>query len=234
MLFLDPQFVSALIIIHAVFGGIALVAGPAAMMAMKGGRVHRAFGKLFFYTMAITSILALVISNFPGHKNLFLFLVGIFTIYMICTGYRFLSLDNLHKGQKPEIVDWMLTIGMGLFGTAFLLIGIAQLSGLWILVGERSFGIVMVVFASISILMVRQDINSYMGKVRYRNHWILIHLSRMLGANIAAFTAFLVVNNKLLPGIVAWLLPTVIGVPLIFYWTNKQKNLRGMKIEPKK
>jgi hypothetical protein len=43
----------------------------------------------------------------------------------------------------------------------------------------------------------------------------------MIAGYIAALTAFLVVNNTYLPSIVAWLLPTVIFTPLIFYWSKK-------------
>jgi len=233
MAFFDPQAINVIIIIHAIFGSMALISGPGAMIAMKGGSAHRAFGKLFFYTMMITAVLALIISNLPGHHNFFLFLMGIFSIYMVSTGYRYLYLESIHKGQKPTVIDWILTLGMALFGLLLFTGGIAQCLGLWLMIGDRSFGIVLIVFGGLSLLMVRQDLKAYRGKVQYRNHWLFMHISRMIGANIAAFTAFLVVNNKIVPGIFAWLLPTAIGIPIIFYWINKQKKVRGMKIVPK-
>ncbi|MEJ7684882.1 MAG: hypothetical protein WKG06_44950 [Segetibacter sp.] len=45
----------------------------------------------------------------------------------------------------------------------------------------------------------------------------------MTGSYVASATAFLVVNNKILPNIIAWLLPTIIIVPLIVSWTRKYK-----------
>ena len=45
----------------------------------------------------------------------------------------------------------------------------------------------------------------------------------MMGSYIAAMTAFIVVNNTILPEIVAWLLPTVIVTPLIIKWSRKYK-----------
>ena len=184
--------------------------------------------------MMLTALLALVVSNLPGHKSPFLFSIGIFSIYLVSTGYRYISLDDLHKGQKPQAIDWFLTSLMALFGLFLVGGGILQLIGLIDIMYDRSFGTVMLVFGGFSVMMVVQDINGFRGKVQYKNHWLLMHISRMIGANIAAFTAFLVVNNKFLPNIVAWLLPTVIGIPLMMYWHKKQKKIPGMKIEVKK
>jgi hypothetical protein len=69
--------------------------------------------------------------------------------------------------------------------------------------------------------MVRNDLKIYSGKIKFENYWLLIHIQRMIAGYIAALTAFLVVNNTYLPSIVAWLLPTVIFTPLIFYWSKK-------------
>ena len=45
----------------------------------------------------------------------------------------------------------------------------------------------------------------------------------MVGTYIASITAFLVVNNTILPGLVVWLAPGVLLTPLIFYWININK-----------
>jgi hypothetical protein len=213
---------------------VALITGPGALLSMKGGRTHRMFGKLFFIFMIITGILALVVSNLPGHKNFFLFSVGIFSLYMVSSGYRYLALDNLHKGQKPEIIDWLLTIAMAIFGFVLFIGGILQLCKIYSLgFGNNWFGIVLMVFGFLGLMMVKDDLKNYRGKVEFRNQFILMHITRMVGANIAAFTAFMVVNNAILPPIVAWLSPTVVGIPIIIYWKRKQEKIPGMKIQPK-
>jgi hypothetical protein len=106
---------------------------------------------------------------------------------------------------------------MLLFGIGFVLFG-----G-YLVLYKNYFGTVLLVFGVISILMVLQDFKNYQGKIEIKNFWLLVHIQRMIGAYIAATTAFLVVNNTVLPGVVAWLLPTVILVPLIFKWTRKYK-----------
>jgi len=52
---------------------------------------------------------------------------------------------------------------------------------------------------------------------------LVTHLQRMIGAYIASLTAFLVVNNTILPGVIAWLLPSVLLVPFIMAWSKKYK-----------
>ena len=70
--------------------------------------------------------------------------------------------------------------------------------------------------------MVRTDLKLYKGVTKYKNFWLLIHLQRMIGAYIASVTAFIVTNDNYNLGIIGWLLPTAILVPLIFKW-SKQK-----------
>jgi hypothetical protein len=163
----------------------------------------------------------MLINGFSGfimsgiHWNPFLLVVAVFSIYMVGTGQRFLSLKKLDKGQKPKAIDWILTITMILFALFFIVYGVS------LLINHINFGIVLLVFGMISILMARKDISVYKGNVKEKNYWLLIHIQRMIGAYIAALTAFIVVNNHFLPGIIGWLLPTVIFTPLIFYWSRK-------------
>lgn len=98
--------------------------------------------------------------------------------------------------------------------------------GLLLLINSNNFGSVLIVFGSMSILMVLQDFRTYRGKSKLKNFWLLIHFQRMIGAYIAAITAFLVVNNTYLPSIIAWLMPSVIIVPLIFLWSKKYKIIK--------
>ena len=105
---------------------------------------------------------------------------------------------------------------MLLFGLAFIAFGIK------LFLQQEKFGIVFVVFGFISLRFMYTDWQNYTGKAKEKNYWLLAHLQRMTGAYIASLTAFLVVN-KILPGIIVWLLPTVILTPLIIVWTRKYR-----------
>lgn len=218
---MDTSF-KIFLVIHIIAGTIGLLSGTINIIAKKGDKRHRLVGKFFLYSMLTVGVSAFVLSTL--HKNYFLFIVGVFTFYMAATGDRYLSLKGLNSGQKSKLIDWLLTIFMLLFGLAFIVFGIYHLTR------SNTFGIVFIVFGFIGLRMVASDIKNYNGKSESANYWLTAHLQRMIGAYIAALTAFLVVNSKyfegLIPGYVIWLLPTVIFVPLIVKWSREYERVR--------
>jgi uncharacterized membrane protein len=209
------QFFKFLLVIHIIAGSIGLFTGTINLARKKGDKLHKNIGKFFFFSMLINGFAGLFMSVL--HTNQFLLIIAVFSIYMVSTGQRFLSLKQLINRQKPKLIDWILSTTMLLFGIGFILFGI------YLLLNQNYFGTVLLVFGLISILMVLQDFRYYQGKISINNFWLLVHIQRMVGSYIAASTAFLVVNNTFLPGIVAWLFPTVILTPLIFKWSRKYK-----------
>ena len=205
------------LVLHILGGSVGLVTGTINLIRRKGDRNHRLVGKLFSYGMLTAGFSALVLSIL--HVNNFLFIVGVFTIYQVGTGYRYIYLKMLGKDQKPKTLDWALTIAMLLMGGAFIIMGVTHL------ISKNNFGIVFLVFGFISLRFVRIDFGNYNGKIKAKNYWLLCHIQRMTGGYIAAVTAFLVVNGRYLPAaipsFVVWLLPTAVLVPLIFKWTKK-------------
>lgn len=204
-----------LLLIHIVSGSIGLITGTINLIRKKGDKLHKNFGFFFLSEMLINGVSGLLMSLI--HFNFFLLIVGVFSIYMVSTGQRYLSLKTISPIQKALKIDWILSAGMFLFGVGFIIYGVL------LLLSSNNFGIVLLVFGFISISMVYQDFKNYIGRNSNKNFWLLVHIQRMMGSYIAAMTAFIVVNNTILPGIVAWLLPTVIVTPLIFKWSRKYK-----------
>ena len=200
--------------LHIVAGTAALLTGTVNILRKKGDPLHQRVGRIFFISMMLVGASALLLSVL--HPNAFLFIVGVFTIYLVGTAKRYLSLKDLAHGQKPGAIDLSLTIGMLVFGLAFLGYGALLL---W---QGGAFGVVLLVFGSLALRMVYSDFNNFRGRTKYANTWLLVHLQRMIGGYIAAMTAFLVVNvqDTRIPGFVFWLLPTAILVPLIFRWSR--------------
>ena len=201
------------LIIHVIAGSIGLFTGTINMIRKKGDKTHKIVGKYFFLSMIINSLAGFLIAAL--HRNIFLLIIAIFSFYMTATGQRILSLKRIDKGQNAKPVDWILTILMSFLTLVFVILAFR------LLIYNKDFGTVLIVFAAISGFMVKKDISIYQGNIKQKNYWLLIHLQRMIGAYIAALTAFLVVNNTYLPPVFAWLLPTVILTPLIFYWSKK-------------
>ena len=216
--FITPMetVVKILILLHATAGGFGLLTGPGALLVKKGSKIHRLFGKIFYWSMIVASCFALVISNLPKHHNFFLFTIGLFTLYMVLSGRRFLALKMLFRNQTASAFDWVLAILMAIAGSCMIIYG-------WSISSENTIGIVLIVFGFISLRMVGSSILLF-RKINVKpNSWLIEHIGRMIGANIAAFTAFLVVNNNnFLPPLVAWLSPTVVFTPLIIYYTLKE------------
>ena len=208
-----PPLFKILLVIHIFFGGVGLFCGTLNIIRKKGDKPHFLVGKLFLISMIIYAVAGFVMSIM--HQNLFLLIVAVFSFYMVCTGQRILSLKNLLKNQKPKPIDYCLTIGMLFFGIGFLLYGI------FILVHQNYFGSVLVVFGAISIFFVRTDMYLFKGIVKFKNYWLLVHLQRMIGAYIASVTAFIVTVQQFNLGIIGWLLPTVVLVPLIIKWSRQ-------------
>lgn len=202
-----------LLVIHIIAGSLGLFTGTINIIRKKGDKQHRLIGKFFYLGMIINAVAGFIMAIM--HANVFLLIIAVFSFYMTATGQRILHLKRIDKGQEPKRIDWALTIMMILFATGFILYG------LYLLAMDSNFGLVLLVFGFISMLMTRKDIAIYRGTIQFRNYWLLIHIQRMIGAYIASLTAFLVVNNTYLPPIVAWLSPTVILTPLIIYWSRK-------------
>jgi uncharacterized membrane protein len=182
------------------------------MLAKKGNSRHKKIGKLYFYAMLTASVAAIPMSCL--HPNYFLFLISIFTIYMLLTGVRYVH----KKGtSQADTMDWLLTIMMLLFAIAFIGFGAFHM------VKGNYFGIVFIVFGGFGLSFSYQDYINFTGQSKVVNYYLTTHLQRLTGSYIASTTAFLVVNNKVLPSIAAWLLPTILIVPLIVNWTNKHK-----------
>ena len=207
-------FYSLLRNLHIIAGSIALLSGPIAMFNQNGNQLHRLSGKIYFFAMLFIFTSSIVLSIHTG--TLFLFMIGIFSLILVSTGYRALYLKKLHKGQKPALIDWGIVIIAALCGTSFLV------WGSWMLfIVKNNFGITALVFGSIILRGVAVDYKRFTIPPSEKNHWLYIHISSMIGGYIATFTAFLVQNLHL--GFIVWLLPTIAFTPFIFYTINKFK-----------
>lgn len=197
---------------HIALGGISLLVGGLVMILKKRTRLHKNLGLIFFYSLLVASLVAFPMCYL--HPNLFLFIIAVFTSFMLLSGKR-----SLVKRTEKDVkgLDWGLTIIMAIFGLLFIVYGI------YLFVLGINFGTVLVVFGLFSSLFVRQDIINFSGKSKVKNWGLTTHIQRMVGGYIASFTAFLVVNNTFLPPVIAWLLPSALFVPLLVLWVRKNE-----------
>jgi uncharacterized membrane protein len=203
------------LILHIIGGSTGLIAGMFNILRQKGDKNHKLIGKIFFVSMMIAGTSSLVLAYL--NLNFFLFMVGVFTLYMVGSGQRYLKHKQLSKHISKRL-DWAITILMLVAAILFVATGISAI------IKSNLFGLVILTFGGLGLLFVRQDAINYNNKSTLKNYWLVAHLQRMIGGFIAALTAFLVVNAKYfpdqIPGFVYWLLPTAFLTPMIIKWSK--------------
>ena len=202
------KIIQPLIFIHAALGGLALLAGSIALAVRKGGPLHRRAGKVFFGSMLISALLAVIISLLPDHESPFLLAIGIFTIYLIGTGLRATRFKRKEINARWDKAAALLMADIGIL--MFVLP--------WLLYDR--FNIVLGVFGSLALLLAISDFRRFSKPETLRSNWLRMHLTKMTGGFIASVTAFIVVN-QFIPGIFGWLTPTVVGTAFIVYQSRK-------------
>jgi len=200
--------IKILIYIHAAFGGIALLAGLVSMIAKKGLEIHKKSGLVFYYSMLVSAVTAMVVSFLPNHESPFLFAVGIFSLYFLLTGKRALRFKHQNTNLKTD--KWISKI-MIFVGLLMIFMPIIM---------AKSLNIILCVFAVVGIIFSIRDLILYKNHDRLKKSWLKLHLGKMIGAYISATTAFVVVN-EFFPSIYGWFIPGIVGGIFIAYWVRK-------------
>ncbi|WP_324680516.1 DUF2306 domain-containing protein [Hymenobacter sp. GOD-10R] len=203
----------AILVVHILAGSLGLLLGPFALITKKGGRLHRRGGLCFYYAMLVVAASALflgVLRDLP-----FLFAVGIFSGYMNITGYQGLRQKQKGRPNQTGRVERVVSALMGVFSLYFFGYG------LYLLLQRDLFGLVFLFFAQSSLRMLWQDWKLFTQRDLQPTTWLQLHITRMVGTCIAAYTAFLVVNSSSRVSLVGWFLPALVGVPILLYWTRK-------------
>lgn len=212
-------FIQYTLYLHIIVGSIALLTGAVAIFSKKGMQLHRASGKVYFWAMTLVFITGIMVAGY--HFNRFLFLIAFLSYYSVFSGVRFLKLKSLHKNQNPKWYDWAAGIINGIANIVFIGLGI------YYLFRENSnlaSALLSIGFAAGGLLISYTNLKPFIVRPRKAHHWYLSHIGNMMGGYIATLTAFLstmVTRFELMNPFVAFALPSLIGIPLLIYWTNK-------------
>jgi uncharacterized membrane protein len=205
----DPVWIRSLLGIHIAAGSTAFVMAPLALIAAKGGKAHRRWGKVYFWAMAVVASTAMALALY--RPVLFLALVAVFSFYAAFSAYRVLFHKNLPQGEKVTWPDWAAAIFT--FGSSLAL----ALLGLLKPVLVRNLAIPAIVFGIIGMWLAAKSMWQFLHPPKEKMFWWYEHLGNMLASYIAAWTAFSVVTigRFVHGGWVIWVLPTAIGSPAI-------------------
>lgn len=203
--------IKILIYIHAFFGGIGLMSGIGSVLVKKGSALHKRMGKLFSIGMITNCLISLPICWLPGHQNIFLFLIGLFTIYLVISGNRTSSFK--HKSEA-DFMDKLISGSMLFFSVIMISIGLyCQLNSI-------ENGILFTFFGGFGLYMTIKDFIFFKNASEFRKNWLSKHIGKMVGALIASITAFIVAGMGI-GNLISWMLPSVLGTIYIIYWNRK-------------
>lgn len=214
----------ALIISHVVAGVTTLISGlMAAFVGKKGGKLHRQVGSVFYWAMFWIFISALLIISF-FRFSAFLLVIAVFSWYMTFSGVRGLKMK---KTMKVEPIDWIAALVTLIAGVAFIGMGINyELKSGW----SSVIGYLSLFFGFFTTAIAWNNIHRFRNLAHAQKMWWwFAHMRSMCGALIASISAFAVQNGEIfrLPSEMTWLpwvLPTIIGAPMISYWVWKYRN----------
>ena len=195
--------------IHILAGTIALLSAIMAILSEKGEKIHVLSGRTFFWSMLTIFLTAIPMSIISS--NIFLFLIAFFSFYFAFAGIRF---ARNRKGIATTS-DWiavglMILSGVGMWTLAAVLF-----------MNNNSMSIPLLVFGFGAIVLGYGDFKSHKNKTAIGKERIVRHLVSMIAGTIAVITAVLVVNVKIEPVWIWWVLPTVLIFPVIIWWRIK-------------
>ena len=200
---------TVLLTAHIAGGSVALLALAPVLVSAKGEGLHVRAGRAYVYGMAVAlasayPLAVLLPSPFLGG-------VALFSTYLVGSGWRWMRRD------ADATATW------GVRGAVAMLVAAAGMVavGSWQLVGGDGLGVALLVFAGIGGTLALEDLRVLRGERPDRRRRMALHLGRMLGGAIATVTAVLVVNVTTDPVWLAWIAPTVVGSPMIAWWTTK-------------
>jgi uncharacterized membrane protein len=205
----DPVWIKTLLGVHIAAGSTAFVMAPLALIAAKGGKAHRRWGKIYFWSMAVVAATAMILALY--RPIIFLALVAVFSFYAAFSAYRVLYYKKLAAGEKVSPLDWWAAIFTFVSSLTLALLGIFKPAVV------QQLSIPAIVFGIIGMLLAVKSIRMFLRPPQEKMFWWYTHLSNMLASYIAAWTAFSVTTiGRFFHGSwIIWVLPTAIGVPAI-------------------
>jgi uncharacterized membrane protein len=221
-----------ILFIHVLFGFSALTTGIVPMVAKKGGKAHKLWGNVYYWSMFGVLITTLgLFALRPTQLRLQFFLcIAILSFYMTFSGERALKMKK--SATQANRFDW---IGMGIaIGSSILMFSYAAYC--IILLNNTYLAILFTVFGTVLFITANNDRKLFAGqKESGKMYWYFGHIGRIMGAYIATVTAFSVNMTRYYPEgtstylqLIPWLAPGIILGIGTSYYANRQREIRNI------
>ena len=191
------------ILIHILAGTIALIAGFAAIISIKGGKLHRRSGKYFMRTVIIVIITGLI-GVFIFNRNNFLLVVTLLSGYTCFSGIRAIRL----QGKKPGVYDLIVPI-IVMASALYYLYHITTIGLFW------APAVVYPTIGALFIITIYDLTKMFLSRVFLTKAMMYEHVYKMVSSMIAITSAF---TGTVLPQYKPYsqLLPSLFGFVYIF------------------
>lgn len=231
---------NALILIHIVVGSVGLASFWVPVFARKRRGLHTQAGRVFAYAMMATATSAAVAATLTlidplgthpetssryedslrAFNGLMLLYLSVITFSAAFSGLRAVRLKARYGGHRERVE------------IAVNLLGFVLAAGVMV-IGLQRGSALMIGLSLIGLLGTPGNLKMILSPAVSPREWKYQHMSSMLGAGIAAHTAFFVfgagrfVDSALSSSPLVWLAPTILGVPATMIWVRWQRRRDG-------
>jgi hypothetical protein len=183
-----------ILLLHIAGGALGIISGAVALLARKGGRVHRIAGMVFLIAMLIMAAIGAAASPFlpvPSMPNL---TAGVLTLYLVATGWVAVKRRD---GRVGRFEQWGLGVAAGVVaaGISFILMAVNSPTGTVGKTPPQAFSIFVIIGAIAAagdLRMILRGGISAAGRISR-------HLWRLSAALTIASGSFFLGQQRMMP-----------------------------------
>ena len=206
-----------ILVLHIAGGTVGIISGAVALLARKGGRLHRAAGTVFLVSMLTMATIGAAASPFlpvPSMPNVF---AGILTFYLVATGWAAIKREEGRIGRF-EKGGLGVALGVVAAGAMFILMAMNSPTGTVGKTPPQAF----YVFALVGAIAATGDLTMILRGGISGSARIARHLWRMSVALTIASGSFFLGQQRIMPAYMRgspWLfVPVFAPLLLMVFW----------------
>ncbi len=211
---------AVLLYLHIGGGAVGLATGTTAIVTRKGGRIHRAAGKLFFYAMFVSYFIGAAVAPFLETGQRPNFIAGIMALYLLLTSWE-AARGPIRRTPLRSSLSVAVAMIITLAGALFMWQGMNDPSGTVDGSPPQAFYLFMIV----GVFAVAGDLHvAFRNKIDHRTR-IARHLWRMCTSLFIAAASFFLGQQQALPDFMVgtfWQFgPVLLPLLALVFWMGR-------------
>jgi uncharacterized membrane protein len=219
---------NVILFLHIAGGTVGIISGAVALLARKGGRLHRVAGTVFLVSMLTMATIGAAASPFlpvPSMPNVF---AGILTFYLVATGWAAIKREEGRVGRF-EKGGLGVALGVVAAGAIFILMAMNSPTGRIGKTPPQAF----YVFAIVGAIAAAGDLKMILRGGISGSARIARHLWRMSVALTIASGSFFLGQQRIMPASMRgspWLfVPVIVPLLLMIFWLIRVRVVPWLK-----